>query len=338
MTQVNAALLGCGGMGASLIRAAASLELCTVKCVADPDVERASKLAEELGCEYSADSNEVVARDDVNAIFVAAPNFLHAPLTIQAARAGKHVFCEKPFALTVEDAGQMVTTAEQAGVKLMVGQVLRYIAPYVYMWDLVRSGELGEPFCIQTTRIGGSWRGTSFEGTWRENLKKCGGPLFEYSAHEIDYMRTVLDSNVSRVYGSLDHYMAEGIDYEDTAYVLMEFENGTKGCLLAGHSAVLGTYDGKILLTEGTIYYDNKTSVVTYLKKGESEPTQVSYEESGAGYEPGVQREVREFIEAVANDTPVTIPGTEGVQNTMVAVAAHLSAERGQPVELPLYG
>jgi len=82
-------------------------------------------------------------------------------------------------------------------------------------------------------------------------------------------------------------------------------------------------------------YYDNKTKLVTYMKKGD-QPVEVPYDKTSEGYEDGVQREVREFIEAVANDTPVTIPGTEGLQNTMVAEAAHLSNERGTPVDLPL--
>jgi len=174
MEKVNVALIGCGGMGASLIRAAKGVELAAVTCVADPQVERARKLAEELGCDYCADSEDVISRDDVDAVFVAAPNFLHAPMTIRAAQAGKHVFCEKPMALSTQDARQMVEAAERAGVKLMVGQVLRYIAPYVYMWDLVRSGELGEPFCMQTTRIGGSWKDTPYAGGWREQARLVG--------------------------------------------------------------------------------------------------------------------------------------------------------------------
>jgi predicted dehydrogenase len=336
MLHVNAALVGCGGMGRGLITAAAKLPNCTVKCVSDPVEELARKLAEELGCDWTTSSDELLAREDVNAVFIAAPNFLHPPLTIQAARAGKHIFCEKPFALTVEDARQMIAAADQAGVKLMVGQVLRYIAPYVYIWDLVKSGKLGKPFCIQVTRIGGPWGDWAVRSPWRLKAATCGGPLFEFSAHEIDFMRTLMGCNVSRVCGSLKRHVDDTIDYEDTAYVMMEFENGGQGCLLAGHSAVLATYDGKVYLTEGTIYYDSKTSKVTYQKKGE-DPVEVAYGDAGKDYpEGGVDREVREFVEAVANDTPVTIPGTEGLQNTMVAVAAHLSEEQGRPVDLPL--
>lgn len=336
MTKVRAALLGCGGMGAGLIHAAASLDICTVTCVADPQEELARKLAADLGCEFSTDASAVIARPDVDAVFIAAPNYLHPALTIEAARAGKHIFCEKPFCLQTEDGKAMVKAAQDAGVKLMVGQVLRYIPPFVFIWDLIKTGELGTPFYAQITRIGGPWRESGYTQGWRLRKDQCGGPLFEINAHEIDFMRTIMSSNVRRVFAVLQHHVDPDIDYEDTASVMMQFENGGSGTLLAGHSARLGSYDGKFYLTDGSIYFDNKTSLVTY-KKGDAEPVKLAYAEAAANYpEDGVHREVREFVEAVAADTPVTIPGTEGLQNSMVAIAARISSETGQAVDLPL--
>ena len=330
MSQVNVALLGCGGMGGGLIRAAAELDLGHVVCVADPDTERAAALAAELGCEHYAEAAQALARADVDAVFIAAPNFLHPPLTIQAAEAGKHIFCEKPMALHAADARAMIEAARSAGVKLMIGQVLRYIPPYSWMLDLARSGKLGRPFCAQITRIGGLWA----TSPWRQQAELVGGGLFEISAHEIDFLRVFLGGNATRVYARMGRYVVPEIDYEDTVHVLLDFENGTQGCLFGGQSAFLGSYDGKLLLTEGTIYFDSKTGEVNYARRDE-EPVKLTYEETGAGYEPGVRREVREFLEAVAQDTPVTIPGEEGLQNTMVAEAARLSSDRGAPVDLP---
>jgi UDP-N-acetylglucosamine 3-dehydrogenase len=234
----------------------------------------------------------------------------------------------------VADARSMIEAAEQAGVKLMIGQVLRYNPPFVWIRDFIASGEPGEPFGMQTTRLGGGWGGR-YRATWRMKMETSGGPLFEVAAHEIDFMRQIL-GEAETVYASMDNYMSPDVDYEDFAYVVINFEGGGRGCLLSGHSGFLSTYDGKVYCTAGTLFFDGKAGRVTYQCKADAEPTVLTYAEAGEGYERGVQREVREFVEAVLTDTEPTIPGIEGLRNTEIAQAAHISAAEGRVVSLPL--
>ena len=116
---------------------------------------------------------------------------------------------------------------------------------------------------------------------------------------------------------------------------MINFEDDKVGCLLAGHASFMGIYDGKIFCTEGTLFFGG-FGELSYQRAGEEQPTVVTAEQAAEGYEPGVRREIREFAEAVLNDTQPTIPGEEGLRNIEVAQAAHLSWEQRQEVALPL--
>ncbi|MGC9320179.1 MAG: Gfo/Idh/MocA family protein, partial [Armatimonadota bacterium] len=209
MDELLIGLIGGGNMGKSLARGVAACDDGRIVAVCDPAEGVAAATAEEIAEDESVDAytelGEMLEREDIAAVIVAAPNYLHAELTRRAAEAGKHVFCEKPMALAVADARAMIEACDTAGVKLMIGQVLRYLAPYVWIIDLVRAGDLGEPFGMQTTRIGGGWGGT-YRAQWRTQRKLCGGPLFEVSAHEIDFMRQIL-GEAETVYASMDNYV-----------------------------------------------------------------------------------------------------------------------------------
>ena len=332
--KLRMGFMGAGGMGTGLATAAAELDNCQIVCIQDPILERAQTLAEKTGAEYCQTNDELLARPDVEAVVIAPPNHLHKDLTVAAARAGKHAFCEKPMALNVADARAMIAACEQAGVKLMIGQVLRYLPPFVWIKEFIDAGNLGEPFAMQITRMGGHWNGGYVEGGWRMHRESCGGPLFEFSAHEIDFMRLILGEARS-VYAHLGNFTYPEVDYEDVGYVMINFEQDKVGCLLAGHASFMGVYDGKVLCTKGTLVYQGGGEV-RYQRAGDEQPTTVTREQTAEGYEPGVRRELREFAEAALNDTEATIPGEVGLGNTEVAEAAHLSWEQRREVALPL--
>lgn len=331
MTEVGLGLVSCGNMGKSLITSTRDIPGCAVRCVADVVEEKARALAEEIGCSYATSSDALFARDDVDAVVIAAPNFLHRDIAVEAAAREKHIFCEKPMALTTADAKAMVQAAADHGVKLMIGQVLRYIAPFPYVKRLVDSGELGEPFSMQTTRIGGGWRGGHYDAGWRLKRETCGGPLFEISAHEIDYMRQIM-GEAKAVTAHLGHYVAPEIDYEDLAMLLIEFGTGS-GQLLSGHCSFIGVYDVRIFCTKGTILCRPWPTELRYKRE---EGDEVLVDSAELETEPGVRREMREFIECILNDTPPTIPGEQGVRNVEIAEAAALSSRENRRISLPL--
>jgi len=334
MGKFRIGLISCGNMGMSLADQAATLEDAEVVVCCDVDEEKAKAAAEKLGAECCTSNGALFAREDVDGVIIAAPNFLHREIAIAAAKAGKQIFCEKPMALKKAHCQEMIDTAQSAGVKLMVGQVLRYISPYVWIDELFKSGELGEPFGIQVTRIGGGWGGSTFAAGWRLKDETCGGPLFEINQHEIDLIRCIM-GNVTSVAAMMGNFVSQDdFDYEDFAQVLMKFENGGNGGMIAGHSALLGRYDGRVYASKGTLYFGGAANEIEYKVAGK-DTVKRPYSEI-TGYENGVHREVREWVECCLNDTDPPIPGEEGMRNVEIAEAARLSAREGRVVELPL--
>ncbi|HID11748.1 MAG TPA: Gfo/Idh/MocA family oxidoreductase, partial [Candidatus Latescibacteria bacterium] len=251
-------------------------------------------------------------------------------MALASARAGKHIFCEKPMALSVASCDRMIAAAEDAGVKLMVGQVLRYIPRFAKIKEIVDSGVLGGPFAISIVRMGRGWGAADVH--WRRRRDMVGGVLFEVSVHELDFMCYIM-GEVERVAAFTGRYIHRDIDYEDTAQVLLRFRNGGLGSLVAGVSSAIGVYEGKMLCGKGSLFWG--WDGIRY-RTFEGEEVRVGEDELPT--EPGVHRELREFVEAVREGKPATIPGEEGRRAVEVVEAAYRSAETGREVSLPLEG
>ncbi len=334
MAQVRLALLGCGRMGRGLISSVPDLPEAEFALAVDSRQEAAAKMAEDFGCEATTDLEAALAREDVDAVIIATPNHLHPPNAVQAARAGKHVFTEKPMALHAADAAAMIRAAREAGVKLMVGQVLRYIPPFVWIIEQVRSGAWGEPFAGQITRVSGGWSGGAYNETWRHTMAESGGPLFEVHVHEIDFMCQVFGVPEA-VWAVTGRFFLDDVDYYDTAQVLVRFEGGKPVQFFSGNCAIEGAYDGKVLCTGADAYFNRSTGALR-VRTADGEVLEPDAAELASRYESGVRREVREFVEAVAYDRPVTIPGEQALQVIEIAEAAVMSGESGEVVKLPL--
>ena len=331
MDTVRVGLISCGNMGASLARTVHGLDAAQIVAVADVDAEKARAFAGELGedVQVFVDYQAMLDVPDVDAVIVASPAYLHEEMVVAAARAKKHIFCEKPMAFTVDACDRMIEAARENIVKLMIGQVLRYLPVFNKIKEIVDSGALGRPFSVTIARIGGGWGGAR---SWRKQRDKVGGVLYEVSVHELDFMRYIA-GDVDRVAAFAGNFVQKDVDYEDLVQVLLHFEQGGSGALLAGMSSALGVYDGKILCEKGSVFFNNGWSGLRY-KSFDGDEVQVSKEDMAT--EPGVRRELREFVEAVLNDTEPTIPGEEGRKVIEIVQAAYRSAEEGRDVALPL--
>ncbi|MBC7287554.1 MAG: Gfo/Idh/MocA family oxidoreductase [Armatimonadetes bacterium] len=334
MKQVRLALVGCGRMGRSLISASRNIPEARLVAAVDQVEAAAREVAAEYGATPYTDMDAALAREDVDAVIIATPNAQHPVAAIAAARAGKHVFTEKPMALNTADAAAMITAARENGVKLMVGQVLRYLVPYVWIIEQVRAGAWGEPFAGQITRVSGSWTGGSYDVAWRHTMAESGGPLFEVHIHEIDFMRQIF-GEAEAVWAVTGRFMLDDVDYYDTAQLLVRFAGGKPVQFFTGNCAIEGKYDFKILCTAANIYVDRSTGWV-HVRTADGKTIEPDSKELGQRYEPGVQRELREFIEAVAYDRPVPIPGEDGLKAVEIAEAGVMSGQTGKVITLPL--
>jgi predicted dehydrogenase len=332
--KLRVGLIGSGSMGAGLARACAGLERAEVVAVSDVDGAIAEKVGKDLGAQaYGDDGEKLLARDDIAGVIIATPPYLHHDGVVRAARAGKHIFCEKPMATNVSDCDAMIAEVEKAGVKLQMGQVLRYLPMQSMTIELVRSGKYGEPIAMSVTRVSGVWG--RFRTSWRYSHVQSGGILMEVNSHELDLMRQVCgDAKV--VCAHARRYIEPHMSSPDQIFAIMEFENGAMGHLHSSFASAIGESSCKVQCREGAIFYRSGPGLPGTLWHGAfgEQPTGVPDKEIKV--EEPVTREVREWVDAVLDDTPVTIPGIEGRKAVELAEAAYESARCGKPVKLPL--
>jgi len=315
-------------MGRSLANAAQAVGG-RVIAGADPAEEARAKFAEQFKVPALASVEQLLGNDRVHAVMVASPNYLHSQHTLAAARAGRHVFCEKPMALRVADCDRMIAECEKAGVKLMVGQVLRYLPDLWRVLQIVHAGEMGKPHAAAIERLWGT-EGQIWRIPWRAQKELSGGWLYEVNVHEVDYLCQLL-GEPRQAYGVTAKFIQSHHDIEDFAVATFRFEGGRVGVLQGGSCSPLGRYEVAVFCEGGDLFLDRSTGVIRHRKAGgevKEEPT------SESNVEPPVQREVREFVEAVREGKPVTIPGQDGRRAIAMIEAAYRSAASGEPVNL----
>lgn len=330
MAELQVGLLSCGGMARTLARALNRSERARIAMVCDVVEAAAKGFGEELGVPWTTRVEDVLAEDGIGAVIVATPNFTHADVVTQAAQARKHIFCEKPMALSVADCDRMIAACDRAGVHLCIGQVLRYLPVFDHIHRLVGEGRIGAPFAMRVSRLGG-WGETQ---PWRQRRATSGGPLFEINAHELDFMRYIL-GEPEVVYATGSQRVLTAVDYEDTAIVSVRFAGGAHGVLHSSIGATLGGYDGVIQGTEGTLTFNNWPSTLEW-KRTDGESRRMRDEEITA---PDAHlRELTHMIDAALDGVPPAISGRDGRAVVAMAEAAVRSMETGAPVRVAPVG
>jgi predicted dehydrogenase len=314
-------------MGTGLAKRMHAREEAAIVAVSDVNAEARAKAAGEFGAKPFEDYRALLKEQGVDAVIIATPNDTHKKIAVAAAKAGKHVFLEKPMALSVADCDAILAAAKAARIKLMVGQVLRLLPPFIKIREMIASGELGEPWGIFVTRFGGG----GFGG-WRAERKIAGGILYEVHVHELDFMRSVC-GDVRAVSAVMGHYANPQMNYEDMALVNLRFKSGAMGSLHASYVAVRGGSYGKILCSDGALDYSWSDSIIRYQKKGGEEQV---LDTKALGIEDGVAHEIRAFCEWVLRNVKPPFTGVDGRAAVEMAQAAYLSAKQGVEVRLPL--
>jgi predicted dehydrogenase len=187
--MIRLAIVGAGFMGSAHAGNYAALaERVDVRWVCSRSLDRAAKLAESLGAEVTTDLDEVLRDPEIDAVDICLPTHLHREAAERALGAGKHVFLEKPIALTPEDADAIVDAAKKSGRALMVGLVLRFWPEYVELERRLAAGELGRPLAISTHRLSppADWN------DWMADSSLSGGVAVDLLVHDFDQMNRLL--------------------------------------------------------------------------------------------------------------------------------------------------
>ncbi|MDQ6420654.1 Gfo/Idh/MocA family oxidoreductase [Paenibacillus sp. LHD-117] len=211
---MNIAVLGCGGLGAVHADIYAKLEGVRLTGVCDVRQEMADVLSKRTGAPAYASFQHMLEEADIDAVSIALPTYLHKEYTLLAAKARKHVICEKPIALTLEDAEEMIACCEENGVRLFIGHVVRFFPDYANMKRALDEGSLGKSAVAHASRVGGHPG-----AAWYANIEQSGGVITDLMIHDLDFLRWCL-GEVRSVYAL--NTRREGMDY---ALVTLEFEN-----------------------------------------------------------------------------------------------------------------
>jgi 2-desacetyl-2-hydroxyethyl bacteriochlorophyllide A dehydrogenase len=230
------ALIGCGGMGARHADAIRRAPNATLVAALDTNVVLARELAGDGF--YTSRLSELLARSDVDAVFIATPNHTHHVIGIEAAHAGKHVIVEKPMAQSLAAADQLLDACRKAGVALSVGYSFRYAAEVQAARRLIEQGVLGRLLSVQLTMYldkPTSYWGSGYMGrthsTWRTSFEHSGGGMLVMNmSHQLDQIRYLVGkdlSQVNAVSGVLDS--PPGVEVDDVISIACEFQDGAIG-------------------------------------------------------------------------------------------------------------
>jgi len=195
--MIKVAIVGAGFMGEMHAEVYRNLNKAKLTAIADSDLEKARLLADKYKTNAHSSLEELLNKEDIDAVDICLPTFLHKEYVIKAARAAKDILCEKPIALTVEDAEEMIETAEKAKVKLMIAQVIRFWPEYVKLKKIYETGKLGRLLSITLTRLSPTpiWAWDN----WLTDVKRSGGALLDLHIHDTDYLLYLLGKPVSLV-------------------------------------------------------------------------------------------------------------------------------------------
>jgi len=333
MKKLKVGVIGAGRIGKVHIEnISVRISSAEVVAVADPLIEEAGKVAEQFGItSVSGDYKEVLSKPEVEAVLICSPTDTHSQYIIEAAAAGKHIFCEKPLDLSLGKIQIILNAVEKAGVKLMVGFNRRFDPNFSKVRQMVMNGEIGNPHILQIT---------SYDPMPPppEYVAVSGGMFLDMTIHDFDMARFVIDSEVKEVYAKanvlIDPAIGEAGDV-DTAVTTLFFENGAIGTIANSRQAVYG-YDQRLEVfgSGGMVNVTNNTpdNHTYYNRQGSHGPLPLNFFMDR--YTESYVIELEDFINAVNNNSEISATGMDGMMSVAVGLAAKKSVAENRPVQL----
>jgi scyllo-inositol 2-dehydrogenase (NAD+) len=338
MSRLRLAIAGAGRAGT--VHAANAHDYAAraeVVAVVDEEEAKRSALAASLGSATVHETlGEALEQADFDAVVVSTPTFTHHDLTVGACEAGKHVFCEKPMALTLAECDEMMAAADAAGVILQIGFMRRFQPEFVEARRRIESGEIGEPMVVKSLT-----RGPGLPPPWAWEIDRSNGMLAEVNSHDFDCVRWLTGSDIERVYAETANRKGaergvDADDFYDNAVVALRFSSGAIGTIDGTCPADYG-YDARVevvctggLLVVGDLrgqalveVRDRDTGSVTPLHRTWPDRFREAY-----------RAEIRSFVDSALAGSRPAVGGAEGRAAVAAVRAANRSWRQGRPVEV----
>jgi len=327
--RLKTGFIGCGRIASAHAHRLASLAEVELAAFSDVRIERAKALSAKYGGRAYADWREMLDREQLDVVFICLPPFAHEDEVIVAAEKGVHIYIEKPIALDMKLAEEMVRAVEKSGVKSQVGYQLRFAAGVEKAKELIEEGVVGEIGLA----VGAYWC-RFIRRDWWLDKSKSGGQLVEQATHLYDILRW-LCGDVERVYaemGKLFYRDLREMTIEDVSGVVLRFKSGAIGLISSTIGAVPGFWWLKwtIVGRGATLECEEPNSLRVYYSS--RKPLRVE-EYKEIGRDPMLLAEL-DLINAIIEDKPTRVPISEGAKTLQLTLAAVKAAEIGRPVAL----
>ncbi len=303
-----------------------------VAAVASANPERARRYAAEFAIPTAyASVDDLLADTEIDAVYISTTNEWHESQTLAAARAGKHVLCEKPLALTLDSARAMVEACRTAGVVLGTNHHLRNAATHRTMRDVIAAGAIGEPLAARVFHA--VFLPPHLHG-WRiDRPESGGGVILDITVHDADTLRFVLGDEIEEVTAMTASQGMAQAGLEDTVMGVMRFRNRVLAQFHDAFTARHAFTGFEVHGTGGSLYgrdvmTQQPTGTVTLRREGHDEIIPVEHENL-------YERSVARFNAAVLGDGDPAATGEDGVRSLAVALAVRESAETGCVAQVP---
>jgi predicted dehydrogenase len=309
--------------------------------VCDVDEARARKMKENFGAAHAlTDYKALLARDDIDAVSIATPDFTHTPIILAALKAGKHVLSEKPLATTVKEAEEIAAAAAAVPkVKLMIDFHNRVNPILAQVRDMVQAGEIG--FAKHgMARLSN----TTFVPFEMLSWAAKSSALWFLGSHLVDVLRFILNDEVARVYavtrtGTLS---AGGVDTQDFHTSVLEFAKGTvvtmeNSWILSRDNPSLVDFKVELVGDKGQIQADptHNGGLRRMVKGGLRYSDYIGVTPTGATRVGGfVLESIARFVDSVVRDAPLLADAKDGLANTKILAAIEKSAASGLAVDI----
>ncbi|EAM8432398.1 inositol 2-dehydrogenase [Salmonella enterica] len=334
MKKLRCGVIGLGRVGKMHVENMYLLPQLDIICAADYFIEEMSDWLYSVNI-ISGYKNyqELLQRDDIEAVFIFTSTDMHEEIVTAAAQAGKHIFCEKPLSMNEDEQASMAVLrkVKEKGVTLQVAFNRRFDPQFHEVFELVRSGKIGRPQMIKITS-------RDPDLLPHDLIKRIGGLIFDFTMHDFDMARFMMQDEVSEVYvkgNTLIDPSLKNIDDVDTLAVMLTFRNGGYALIDNSRRAVYG-YDQRVEVfgSEGMAYADNVSESTVKVFNSQHCIMKNPLPDFTVRYREAYRTEILYFIDSVLHHTPVVCTGEDALLAQRIAIAAQQSLKSGLPVKI----
>lgn len=341
--MIKVGLVGFGFMGHMHTQCHVAAGESKIAAVADVDPAKRDEAKEKFGCEVYASIEDMLASADIDMVDICTPTYQHAGQVITAANAGKHILCEKPMAMTVEECDKMIEAVGKAGVTFMIAQVIRFWPEYQVVKEIVDSGKYGKVQWVSASRLSppANWAWDK----WLWDPSRSGGGVMDLHVHDQDYIAYLIGApkkiqaqGTRGPGGGLDAVQALGWGHASGANSCAE------GSLIMSETYPFNM-SLKVVCEKASIKLDSGSdpTLMVYPNEGEAyapelpsadigESTETSGNLSSLG---GYYNEIKYFVGCLnAGKKPDVVTPEQAREAVKICLAITKSAETGQTVEL----